>query len=219
MTTNKVYSSGQYYQQTYLARQMDIIQSTNWMMNYFRIVKQIFPEIYKYRKKNILEIGAGFGGFVNILNRSGFKNVVAADMSKAIFPKSMKNKLILLDLESKKMIAEKSDLVFAFDVMEHVNDTEKAVKNLSEILMADGIFIFCTPYPFKKHLLDNFHTNMQYPNFYTNIFRQNGFKLLTMQDVSFIPFLWRIKLPTSLKRVVNCRLLISETFFVFQKTD
>jgi len=219
MITNKAYSSGRYYRQTYLARQMNLVQSTDWMMNYFKAVKRIFPRIYQYQNKKILEIGAGFGGFINILNGLGFKHVVAADMSKAIFSKSLSNELVTLNLEGRRPIGRKFDLIFAFDVMEHVDDTGRAVKNLSEILTPDGIFIFCVPYPFKKHLLDNFHTNMQYPNYYVNIFRQNDFKLIAMQDISFVPFLWRVKFPVSLKRVVNSRFLISETFFVFQKNQ
>lgn len=198
---------------------MDIVLSTKWMMNYFKVVRRVFPNIFQYRNKQILEIGAGFGGFVNVLNKFRFKHVIAADMSKAIFSKHLSNELIILNLEDRKAVKRKFDLVFAFDVMEHINKTENAVKNLFDILNSDGTFIFCTPYPTKKHLTDDFHTNMQYPNFYTNIFRQNGFKLISMQDVSFVPFVWRLKCPSSLMRIVQSRFLISETFFVFQKVE
>lgn len=217
MHKNKPYSSGEYYKEIYIPYGMDLEQSTRWSNNYFAVVKNIFPEINNFKNKAILEIGSGFGGFINVLNQKGFSNVTASDMSTSIFSDKLKNKLIVLDLTSSSTIETKYDIVFAFDVMEHINETEKAIKKISQILQREAYFIFSTPYPIKKHLLDNYHTNMQFPNYYSNIFKQNGFKIITTEEVSFIPFIWRLKIPMFLKIIIKSKLFISETFFVFKK--
>lgn len=214
---SNVYSSGDYYEDTYVKNPMDIKQSTKWMTNYFVVVKDIFPEIIKNKNKSILEIGSGFGGFVNVLNKRGFSNVIASDMSNSIFSAELSNKHLTMNLVDDEKIESSYDIVFAFDVMEHINETQKAVEKLKKMLNKDGLFIFCTPYPIKKHLLDNYHTNMQFPNYYTNIFKQNGFELVSMQDVSFFPFLWRFNLPFFLKFILKSKLFISETFFIFKR--
>jgi 2-polyprenyl-3-methyl-5-hydroxy-6-metoxy-1,4-benzoquinol methylase len=217
MKKENPYSSGDYYQETYMRNQMNIEKSTRWMMNYYNVIKKIFPEILKYKNNRILEVGSGFGGFISVLNKDGFIDVTASDMSKDIFSKKLNNKIITMDLMSEIDVEEKYDVIFAFDVMEHINNTEKAISKIARLLNDKGLFIFSTPYPEKKHLVDNYHTNMQYPNFYANIFKQNGFELTRIQDISFVPFFWRFKMPFFIKRIIKNKLFISETFFVFQK--
>ncbi len=213
------YSSGEYYKEVYSPIKMKLEESSRWMMNYFNVVKKLFPDVYKFKNKKLIEFGSGFGGFINILNNQGFLNVTASDMSREIFSKELKNEHLILDLllDNSGFGKTSYDLAFAFDVMEHINDTEKVVSNIFNMLNHDGIFIFSAPFPLKKHLMDKYHTNMQYPNFYINVFKQNGFELIKMQDISFIPFLWRIRLPLFVKFVVENKFFISETFFIFKR--
>lgn len=218
MEEKNYYSSGDYYKETYQCRPHTISQSTHWMANYFKVVKNIFPDINKFKEKRILEIGSSFGGFINILNKKGYKHVQASDMSTELFPKKLKNDFIILDLTNCEEQKNKSfDLILAFDVMEHINDTEKAVKNIKNLLSDKGIFIFCVPYPIKKHILDNYHTNMQLPHYYTNLFYRYGFKCVKIEDISFVPYIWRLGIPMFIRKILKNNLIISETFFVFQK--
>lgn len=210
------YSSSDYYKRVYNLRRLDLREATLWMANYFKVVKKIFPRIFDFKQAKILEIGSGYGGFVNVLNLKGFKNVVASDMTDYLFSKEIKSEFILLDLLNCQP-DRKFDLIFAFDVMEHINETEKAIDRIKEILNPGGLFIFSTPYPVKKHLMDIYHTNMQYPNFYTNLFHRSGFELLRMADASLVPLIWRWRIPCFIKRILENRLFVSETFFIFKK--
>lgn len=210
------YLSGEYYKETYLVNTHDSKTANRWMANYFKIVNWVYPAIAKYKAKKILEIGSGYGGFVDNLNKNNYKNVVASDLNKLIFSKSIKNEFIKVDLLNMKK-NNKYDLIFAFDVMEHINETEKAILAINELLNTGGVFIFCTPYPVKKHLLDNYHTNMQMPFYYTNLFFRAGFKLENMETVSIVPYLWRLAWPNFIKGVFPNSNFISETFFVFKK--
>ena len=215
MKNENPYVSGTYYEETYQLNKMNLKTSTKWMSNYFKVVRSIFSKILMLKKSKILEIGSGFGGFINLLNERGYLDVTASDLSENIFLREINNNMIKIDLESDEKVDKQYDIIFAFDVMEHVNKTDKAVTRIGRLLNPGGFFIFSTPYPFKKHLLDD-HTNMQFPNFYANIFKQNFFKLIEMQDVSFIPFFWRLGLPFFIKVVIKNKFFVSETFFVFK---
>lgn len=216
MNESNPYSSGDYYEKVYSPVKHSLQEATQWMKNYYHIAEQIFPGVRRYKDRKILEIGSSFGGFVNNLNNSGFKNVVASDMSADIFPKELKNRFLTLDITDCKQ-SEQFDIIFAFDVMEHINDTEAAISSIKQLLHKGGIFIFCTPFPVEKHLYDPFHTNMQLPHYYTNLFHRHGFQLLKIQDISILPFIWRFGWPVFLKRIIRNKLFISETFFVFKK--
>ena len=217
MNMDEIYSSGNYYKEVYLKNVMDLKTCTKWMRRYYNIIKRIFPQSHSYKEKKILEIGSSFGGFINILNSEGFINVTASDLSDMIFPKELKNTLFRTDLLQKNENPDnKYDLIFAFDVLEHIANSQKVIENLKTYLNGKGIFIFSVPYPNKKHLIDKYHINMQYPNFYTNLFYQNGFELISMLLVSFVPFIWRIGLPFYIKRIIENRYFISELFFVFR---
>lgn len=216
---NNPYTSGDYYAEVYSPTDMDLAKSMLWMSNYYKVIKTIFPTVSEYKNKRILEIGSSFGGFIGILNKEGYTNVTASDLFQGIFPRDLKNDFLIVDLLQEVQDSAKNvwDMVFAFDVMEHVADTGKAIESLGQLLADDGLFIFFTPYPLRKHLTDPYHVNMQYPNYYTNIFRQRGFQLLQVQNVSFVPYFWRFGLSLFVKKVFESRLCISGTFYVFKK--
>lgn len=194
-------------------------ESTKWMGLYYKIVSEFFKDLPKYKNLKVLEIGCSWGGFVEQLSINGFNNIKLADIDNIVAEK-YKSKLIkldLLDIPDSQIKELKSDLIFAFDVMEHIDDTELVIKNLKKILNKDGVFLFCTPFPVKKHLLTPTHTNMQYPNYYTNLFKRNGFEVIDFQEVSFIPFTWKLGLPLYVKWTTQNKFQISEIFFAFKK--
>ena len=213
------YRSGDYYRESYLSNAMDLPTATRWMNNYLNAVRGVFPSLDSYRQRRVLEIGSSYGGFVNLLNRQGFRDVTAADLNALLFSKELPNRLLILDLLAPPPPGELYDLIFAFDVLEHIADSPKVAQNIRQMLGAGRVFVFSVPYPHRKHLLDNDHINMQYPCYYTNLFRRQGFRLLGMQTVSFVPYIWRLGMPASLHRVVNNKAFITEVFFAFQKLD
>lgn len=214
------YISGEYYQEVY-SQNCSLKKHTRWQANYFKVVKFLFPAVDSYKNGKILEVGSSFGGFINLLNKRGFKNVYASDTNKDIFPKSLANPFQLLDLTAEKPLGEKFDIIFAFDVLEHIyeREIEKVVRNLQEGLNDRGLFIFCVPYPIEKHLRDKYHVNMQFPPYYVTLFTKRGFQLLNSRTVSFVPYVWRFGTSVFLCRIFKSRLFITETFFVFRKLN
>lgn len=217
MNSKNIYKSVYYSQNYPPLQESSLKESTAWYANHFLVIKRIFPQIYNYLDKKILEIGSSYGGFINNLNKEGFTNVTASDLDKSLFSKEIKNKFIYLDLiDTKKR--EEYDVVFAFEVLEHISESEKVVKNIRNLLVNEGLFIFTVPYPRNHNLYDSSHINMQYPNYWTNLFNKNGFILLKLEEITFIPFFWRyIKTFLFFKKIIKHPVFTNEIFFIFKK--
>lgn len=191
-------------------------EAVAWKNNHFFALRKIFPQILEYKNNEVLEIGSGYGEFIDILIREGFKKVTASDLDKSLLS-TIKTKFTYLDLTEVKT-HKKYDLVFAFEVLEHIYESEKVVKNINKLLSWRGIFIFTIPYPRNHNLYDPTHINMQYPNYWTNLFNKNGFQLLNVEEIIFPPFIWRYLKPFFfLKGHTNSKLFTSEVFFIFKK--
>ena len=102
------------------------------------------------RNLKILDVGCGGGIICEPLARLGAKvtgidfapnNIIAAKIH------SKKNKLkinyINKDIEKSKL-DEKFDLILMFEVLEHLDNWKKTIKNLKRNLRQDGIIIFST---------------------------------------------------------------------------
>jgi ubiquinone/menaquinone biosynthesis C-methylase UbiE len=118
---------------------------------WFRAKKQLIKnlllrELESGKKLKILNIGAGTGEDLEILNKFG--EVYVIDIEKKA-----------LDLIPKKLCKEKNicdacnlnypdnffDLVVAFDVFEHIEKHEKAIKEAHRVLKRKGNLIFSVP--------------------------------------------------------------------------
>ena len=211
------YENGEYYEEVYKNNQNNIIPSL-WMENYYKGVQGVAKDIVHYKDKSILELGTGYGGFVEVLNNKGFKDVTGSDINDSIYNKNLPNKHLHLDILDITNMSSTYDLVFAFDVLEHIDDTDTALKNITNLLRKDGLLIFSVPYPSFKHLYDVYHTNMQMPYFYTNKFNRAGFELKKIKNYTLVPLFWRYKLPIVLPMNITFSKCITETFFCFKKS-
>ncbi len=214
--SNNIYQSKKYYHENY--PQISLEESTAWTANHLMVIKSLFPQIKDYMNKKVLEIGSSYGGFINNLNKDGFGNVTCSDMNKSILSDKIKNRFIFLDITDINRIKEKFDVIFAFEVLEHIAEDKKIVKNIFHLLSENGLFIFTVPYPRNHNLYDPYHINMQYPNYWTNLFNKQGFNLLKLEEVTFLPFIWKYIRPFFFFRsTIKYRLFTNEVFFIFQK--
>lgn len=216
MPLRKIYTSNRYYNQTHPPVSLE--ESTKWTANHFFVTKSIFPQIYSFRNKKVLEVGSSYGGFINNLNKAGFSDVTASDMNKSLLSEKIKNKYINMDITNTSKQIKKYDVIFAFDVLEHILASEDAVKKIFSLLSKDGLFIFSVPYPKKHNLYDPYHINMHYPNYWVNMFKKNRFNLLKLEEITFLPYIWRYLKPFFFfKWPMQHRIFTSEIFFIFKK--
>ena len=144
-------------------------------------------------KKNILEIGSGIGGFYDFFRTD---NYVGIELDKAAVEFANNHfrhgRFRNISLEAVGG-AEKFDYVFAFEVLEHLDNPQAAAGKIAKLLDENGVFIGTTPYPFKKNIVaDNTHLSVLHPENWRRLFLQAGFRSVDLHPLTFIPFLWRI---------------------------
>jgi len=99
------------------------------------------------KEDNILEIGCTYGYLFKYLK--DYPNKYGIDISEHAIKQA---RLLSQGAEYKVMDAQKLDfrdnffsLIIAIDVMEHLKNPEKAIKETSRVLKKEGLFIMVTP--------------------------------------------------------------------------
>lgn len=99
----------------------------------------------KFSASNILDIGCGKGFLVEAFERQGLK-AYGMDISKYALSKSKATNLILGSAESLPFKDNSFDLITCFEVIEHLEKTEKFVKEAKRILVPYyGFLCLTTP--------------------------------------------------------------------------
>lgn len=100
--------------------------------------------------KEFLDIGSGNGYFLKYLSDNEFFGIATDVSEKAIvaakkyLPKKSKIKLKLADFYKIRSV-KKYDQIFCFEVLEHVPDEKKFVKQISNVLKINGRLILSVP--------------------------------------------------------------------------
>jgi len=121
---------------------------TNWMAgpNYLCRHYLIDKILKKLGKKKFLEVGIGFGAFIEKLSKRGYsgkgidildnvEDIVNVDRSRVKIEKKD-----VLDLKD-----EKYDLIMAFEVLEHIKEDKKTLEKMNELLNYGGHILLSIP--------------------------------------------------------------------------
>lgn len=85
------------------------------------------------------------------------------------------------------------DLVFAFEVLEHMNDPLGAIEIIRRLLRGGGVFCGTSPYPYSWNVrCDETHMYVLHPAGWEMLFIRGGFEDVRIYPVSIIPAMWRI---------------------------
>jgi len=193
-TFDKKYFTDYYFGTTGNFGKKELIRNKNWFHGWFRTLQYDYDFSKGHGKKN-LEIGCAIGAAADILQKRGF-DVIATDISPYAIKKNEKLlphiKFKVLDVEDKPQFKNKFDLIYSFEVIEHLENPEKAIKNMFAMLKAGGTLICSTPYPYKYVLdVDKTHVNVRYPMEWVMMYRSNGFSKIQFRHKTFIPFFYR----------------------------
>jgi ubiquinone/menaquinone biosynthesis C-methylase UbiE len=118
-----------------------------WFKGKKEIIKILVSKIFKKGKRlNILNLGAGTGSDLDVLNHYG--NVYVIDIEKSAI--IMINKKFVFEkkvADACKIPYEDGffDIVVSFDVFEHIKNDKKAVSEVYRVLKKGGILIFTVP--------------------------------------------------------------------------
>ncbi len=189
----KDYFKEYYHDLTGDFEQKDLVRNKNWFYGWFNQLQQMY-DFKNGKGKKVLEIGCAIGAAADLLSERGFK-VTATDIS----PYAVKNakKLLphvtfnVLDIDEPPKKKNEYDLVYSFEVIEHLPDPEKSIKHMYEMLKEGGVMIASTPYPYNYVYIDKTHINVRYPLEWIDVMRRVGFKKIKFMQKGFIPYFYR----------------------------
>lgn len=171
--------------------------------------------------KKVIDIGCGWGAFPRVLKDKGLK-VTATDISEFIIKKAKRIQkdidFRVEDVEKEIGVAGKFDYIFALEVLEHLKNPHKAVRNIKKKLQKGGYFIFSTPYPNKWNKADPTHISINYPKHWISLGKDLGFKEVSFKYATFIPFFYKYTnlFDWTLPIRIDNRYINSTCFFFFK---
>ena len=133
----------------------------------YKLREQTLFKVLKNKKGKLLDVGCNNGTTSLLLAKKGFE-VYGIDNDRALIKKLKKNKAIKVvfgDCEKKFPYKDNFfDIVWVGDIIEHLNDTEFFVSELSRVTKPWGMVIVATPYHgFWKNLsIASFSWNRHY---------------------------------------------------------
>jgi len=107
----------------------------------------IYSHIKKYIKKSILEVGAGIGSFTtNYMHLSKDITLTEIDRNNFLFiKKKFKNKKYFFFNKETQKINKKFDSIMYLNVLEHIKEDKKELKNAVNKLKKNGFLIILVP--------------------------------------------------------------------------
>jgi len=178
--------------------QANLQKSKNWFSGWLRFLDK-FLNLKNGRGRKSLEVGCGFGAISNLLTERGFE-AYASDVSPYAVEQAKKLspavRFFCFDVEKNIPLKEKFDFIFAVEVLGHLKNPQKAIRNMYQKLKHNGYLVCSTPQPYKHYVYSPKmlgHINVKNPKEWLVLFQKAGFKKqnLFFKPVSFLPFLYR----------------------------
>lgn len=124
-----------------------------WRSERSRAIVDRLDTVHKIKGQKILEIGFGYGSLLKMLYRKG-ATVVGTEVdinsykvAKNLLPKTNKIKLVKVTDETLPFDKSSFDVVILFDVVEHVHNPKKMMRECNRVLRKDGVlYAEFTPY-------------------------------------------------------------------------
>ncbi|GEM54461.1 methyltransferase type 12 [Flavobacterium branchiophilum] len=157
----------------------------------------MYHTIKKNCKGKILEIGSGIGNISKYFIKDKY-DITLSDLREnycEILKKKYTNPIVKIDLvhpnfdSQYKEYLETFDTVFALNVVEHIENDEKAIANCKKLLKANGVLIILVPA--YQALFNSFDVELEHfrrytPNSLKKIISKNGLTIQHTFSFNFI---------------------------------
>lgn len=155
--------------------------------------KWILNKFKKYLSGDILEIGCGIGSFTKILSTYG--RVTAIDIDQNLVDATIKNKTNascgLGDIEKGKYFFKTQlfDVIVCINVLEHIQNDDKALVNMKNLLREGGFLILLIP--IHKFLYGEIDKNIGHYRRYdpanlTKYIKDEGFNIVSSRKLNLL---------------------------------
>jgi len=166
------------------------------------IIGRIIKEMPK--KAKILDVGCSGGVLINALKENCFWDISGIDISEEAIGKCKKaglKKVKKADGTKTGLKANSFDLIIASDVLEHIKEEKKALKEWKRILKKNGkllVFVPAFDFLWSAHDVANAHCRRYKKKKLCKTLKEAGFEVLQSGYWNFFLFL-----PVSLSRIVQ----------------
>lgn len=158
--------------------------------------KRLKEIIMRKSRGRLVEIGCGKGGFVKLASKYFYTEGVdissyAVNFARGYTGRKIKN----LDIQKDSLDEKSYDVVAAFNVLEHLDETEKVVGKIHGSLKSDGILVGSVPNNFGivggintklTNFFDRTHKFTPSPKHWFRILKKAGFKkIIFYGEVTF----------------------------------
>jgi 2-polyprenyl-3-methyl-5-hydroxy-6-metoxy-1,4-benzoquinol methylase len=197
--------------------QSELVLYRKWYSSWLTYIHKLVP-IYQ-KGITAFEIGGGIGAVASFFPENGVR-ITGSDISKKAvsIAKSLNPKIPFVVCNIEKGIPgnNKYDRIFAFEVLEHLDDIPSAIDHIKKHLTKKGYFIGTSPYPYPRNMLDPTHIHVMYPEYWLKIFKEHGFTDVSVRPLSCLPFLWKIheKLHPILPFYIPFKYFVSTTLII-----
>ena len=117
-------------------------------------LKEILKFLGQASDKKVLDVGCGKGKFCRKIKDIGF-DIIGVDPSKELIKKAAENnkdiKFIEASATSLPFSDSEFDFIICIEVLEHIPDTEKAIKEMTRVLKPQGRFLIIDKNIFSLH--------------------------------------------------------------------
>lgn len=199
----------------------DLSIAKKWFWGWFKALESIY-DLKQGKRRSVLEIGCSIGGAAAVLAERGFE-VTASDISDFALQRARKLlphvTFLRWDATKKFPKQKKFNLIYGFEVIEHIPEPLLALKNLRQILDTKGVLILSTPFPYAYVYSDPTHVSVKHQKEWHDLFNQAGFSKVKFIKKSFIPYLYRFSrhLHFILPFSVNSPYINSSLFIIANK--
>jgi SAM-dependent methyltransferase len=162
------------------------------------VLATLICAVGEFGKADVLECGCGAGAYSNAISRN-FKSVCAFDINPKLVEAARANvkavHFFIGDVQDMAVKENRFDIVLMADVIEHLKDPDKAIKNANSVLRKNGILAATVPsarwgllYKFFSMRKEEIgHYNLYDFKGLGDIFRRNGFDVLSHKMIQSYP--------------------------------
>lgn len=197
----------------------DVLEWTKWFRTQWAFIRTKVP---LDSGCSVLEIGAGFGGFYSLIEDQEIGSYLGLDLDPDVV--DFANSFFKTDRFEFKSLAEIAnrvfDNIFAFEVLEHIQNPSEVVSQVFDGLSDGGYFCGTTPFPYRWNIeSDETHVSVLHPMNWKRLFMLEGFRSVDTFAMSFLPLIWRLdgRANFRIPMYVPIKNMVSTTLIVAQK--